>query len=197
MEEQHGCKVCRVLDERGVGHYDERLLDEWQAERSQRKGYRALARWLNVTLLRREMDQAGLSTLGGEAASKYERLRDDDRDGEEVERMLGREGVDIDGLEDDFVSYGVVRTHLLDCLGAEYERAESTSDWEDESIRIARDHARGKITDAVRSLVNKEEIAVGGDVSVRLDAEIECGECQVRAPLRRVRRRGYVCECSK
>lgn len=195
--EQYGCKVCRVLDERGVEHYDDRLLDEWQAEQSQRKGYRALARWLNVTLLRREMDQAGLSTLGGEASSKYERLSSDDRDGEEVERLLRREGVDVDGLQSDFVSYGVVRTHLQDCLGAEYVREESDSDWEEESIRIAHEHAREKITDAVRSLVNKDEIAVGGDVSVRLDAEIECGECQVRAPLRRVRRRGYVCDCSK
>lgn len=194
---EHGCKVCRVLDERGVEHYDERLLDEWQADESQRKGYRALARWLNVTLLRREMDQAGLSTLGGEAASKYERLRDDDRDGTEVARLLKREGVDIDGLEDDFVSYGVVRTHLLDCLGEAYERVESASDWEDDSIRIARDHATEKISDAVRSLVNKDEIDVGGDVTVRLNAEIECENCQVRAPLRRVRRRGYVCECSK
>jgi hypothetical protein len=193
----HGCKVCRVLDERGVDHYDDRLLEEWQADRSQRKGYRALARWLNVTLLRREMDQAGLPTLGGEAASKYERLRDDDRDSAEVERMLRREGVGIDALVDDFVSYGVMRTHLLECLDAEYESAESASDWEAESIRIARDHAGEKITDAVRSLVNKDEIAVGGDVSVRIDAEIECGECEVRAPLRRVRRRGYVCECSK
>jgi hypothetical protein len=193
----HGCKVCRVLDERGVDHYDDRLLEEWQADRSQRKGYRALARWLNVTLLRREMDQAGLPTLGGEAASKYERLRDDDRDSAEVERMLRREGVGIDALDDDFVSYGVMRTHLLECLDAEYEPAESASDWEAESIRIARDHAGEKITDAVRSLVNKDEIAVGGDVSVRIDAEIECGECEVRAPLRRVRRRGYVCECSK
>jgi hypothetical protein len=143
------------------------------------------------------MDKAGLPTLGGEAASKYERLRDDDRDGAEVERMLRREGVGIDALDDDFVSYGVMRTHLLECLDAEYEPAESASDWEAESIRIARDHSEEKIADAVRSLVNKEEIAVGGDVSVRIDAEIECGECEVRAPLRRVRRRGYVCECSK
>lgn len=195
--EQYGCKVCRVLDEQGVDHYDDRLLEEWQADRSQRKGYRALTRWLNVTLLRREMDRAGLPTLGGEAASKYERLQNDDGDGAEVERMLRREGVDVDALQDDFVSYGVMRTHLLDCLDAEYERAESASDWEDESIRIARDHAEGKITEAVQSLVNKDEIAAGGDVSVHVEPEIECGECRMRAPLRRVRRRGYVCECTK
>lgn len=192
---QHGCKVCRVLDERGVEQYSEQLLEQWQDDDGQRKGYRALARWLNTSLLRREMDKAGLSTLGGEAESKYDRLQDPE--GAEIERMLQREGVDIQGLQTDFVSYGVIRTHLLECLGAEYDAPDTETEWEEESISIARDHAREKIEDAVSSLVNKGEIEVGGDVDIHLDAEIECGDCQIRAPLRRVRRRGYVCDCSK
>lgn len=74
---KYGCKVCRVLDQRDLEGYDEHMLSAWRGDGPNRNGYRELARWLNVTLLRREMDEVGLSTLGGEADSKYERLQND------------------------------------------------------------------------------------------------------------------------
>jgi hypothetical protein len=63
---EYGCKVCRVLDEYGMERYEEQLLEQWQADPPNRKGYRQLAEWFNTLMLRREMDRAGLSTLGGE-----------------------------------------------------------------------------------------------------------------------------------
>jgi hypothetical protein len=194
MNSTHGCKVCRVLDERGLSGYDDRLLSEWRGEDGQRKGYRELARWLNVTLLRREMDEVGLSTLGDEAGSKYDRLTNDDTNAVEVANMLEREGVDVEALTGDFVSYGVVRTHITDCLGASYEPPEPT-EWESEAVSIARDHALEKIEQAVSSLLRKGTVAAGGPVSVSLDVELECEACQSRVPLRRALRRGHVCQC--
>lgn len=194
MESEYGCKVCRVLGERGIEHYDDRILSQWQGEGSQRKGYRQLADWLNVTLLRREMDEVGLTTLGDEAESKYERLQSDEASASEVESMLEREGIDVDRLRSDFVSYGVVRTHITECLGAEYEKT-GASDWEEESIDIARDRASEKIREAVVSLVNKDEIEASGDLAVHLSVELECESCQARVPLRRAIRRGRVCQC--
>lgn len=192
MEE--GCKVCRVLADRDLGHYDERLLSEWRGDEAQRKGYRQLARWLNITLLRREMDKAGLPTLGKEAESKYDRLRGEETNAAEVADILEREGIDVERLYDDFVSYGVVRTHITECLGAEYEPGEP-DDWETNAIDIARDHARGKVHDAVRSLAGKGVIEAGGDITVHLDVELECETCRSRVPLRRALRRGRVCRC--
>jgi hypothetical protein len=195
MMRQDGCKVCRVLSERDFEHYDERLLSEWRGDTDQRKGYRQLAEWLNVTLLRREMDKVGLSTLGDEARSKYERLRGDDARASEVANMLSREGIDVEQLRSDFVSYGVVRTHITECLGAEYEPEES-GEWESDSIEIARDHAEGKIGEAVQSLVHKGKLDAGGDTSVHVAVELECDECHTRVPLERVKRRGYLCNCT-
>lgn len=193
--EEHGCKVCRVLDERGLDGYDDRLLSQWRGSGSSRKGYRQLARWLNVTLLRREMDEVGLSTLGGEAESKYERLRGEDARAAEVATVLEREGVDVDALRTDFVSYGVVRTHLTDCLDASYEPGEP-SDWEADAIEVALDHASGKIQSAVGSLHGKGELSVGGELAVHVDVELECDACQSRVPLDRALRRGAVCSCA-
>ena len=102
----------------------------------QRKGYRQLAEWFNTLMLRREMDRAGLSTLGDEAESKYDRLRSDEAIAEEVAMELANAGVPIDRLRDDFVSYGVIRTRLKECLDSDVEL--SSGNWEEEAIEITR-----------------------------------------------------------
>ena len=190
---EHGCKVCRVLDERGMERYEDQLVDQWQAESPERKGYRQLAEWLNITMLRREMDRAGLSTLGQEAASKYERLRSADESvAEEVAAALSSAGIEVERLRDDFVSYGVVRTHLQDCLDLEYT-AES-GDWEAETIEMARDYAIKKVSEVVRSLSNKGGLE-GGELEVDVSVAIECGTCHAAVPVDRAVRRGYICDC--
>lgn len=193
MGMEDGCKVCRVLSERGLEHYNERMVSMWTGE--ERVGYRQLARWLNVRLLRREMDRAGLPTLGEEAESKYERLQDDDATSSEVENMLRSEGLPVDKLQNDFVSYGVIRTHLKDCLDAEYEPQDS-GDWESEAVEFTKTHAYEKIEDAVRSLQNKNQLEAGGEVSLHIEVKVECEECQTRVPLSRAIRRGAVCDCA-
>lgn len=190
---EHGCKVCRVFDEYNLEMYEDQLVEQWTADGENRKGYRTLAKELNVRLLRDKMDRAGLETLGGEAASKYERLQDDTVTATEVRNILHQEGVPIEQLEDDFVSYGVVRTHLVDCLGLESQR--QTGDWERDAIAIASDHAEEKASQAVRSLLNKDALAVGDDASVHATIEVECEECHTRVPVERALRRGYVCKC--
>lgn len=191
---EHGCKVCRVLDEYDLERYEDQLVDQWTDNGGNRKGYRALAEDLNVTLLRNEMDRAGLETLGDEARSKYERLQDDGVTATEVRDILHEEGVPIEQLMDDFVSYGVVRTHLVDCLDLEPQR--QSGDWERDAIAIASDRAEEKAAEAVHSLVNKDALAVGGDMTVHATIEIECRECHTRVPIERALRRDYVCQCS-
>lgn len=194
MSTEYGCKVCRVLAERGLEDYGRRLLAQWRGEDGDRKGYRQLSRWLNVSLLRREMEAAGLSTLGDEPASKYDRLRSDDH-ADEVATLLEREGIDVGRLRSDFVSYGVVRTHILDCLDEEYEPTPQ-SGWETDTIEIARDHAATKIGEAVSALAGKDEIGVGNDVTVHQDIEVECERCGVRLPLGPLLSGEQTCSCA-
>jgi hypothetical protein len=190
---EHGCKVCRVLDQRGMERYEDQLIDQWQADGPERKGYRQLADWLNVTMLRRELDRAGLSTLGQEAESKYERLHSADESvGDEVAAGLSGAGIDVERLEEDFVSYGVVRTHLRECLDLEY--TVESGDWETETIEMARDYATKKVSEAVRSLSNKGELE-GGELEVDVSVAIKCGTCHAAVPVNRAVRRGYICDC--
>jgi len=174
-----------------MDRYEDRLIDQWQADKPQRKGYRQLAEWLNTMMLRREMDHAGLSTLGNEPESKYERLRDgDERVAAEVRTTLRNEGIDVDELDADFVSYGVVRTHLKECLGM--DRDVESTDWEEDAIEYTREHATGKLEDAVRSLIRKDRLSACGEIDVHVTIEVECDGCHSRVPISRALRRGYV-----
>ena len=192
---EYGCKVCRILDEYSMDRYEEQLLEQWQADPPQRKGYRQLAQWFNTLMLRRKMDRAGLSTLGDEAESKYERLRSDETIAEEVATELANAGIPIDRLRDDFVSYGVVRTHLKECLDSDVDLP--SGEWEQNAIEIARNHADTKISESVRSLRNKGKLSAGGDIAVSVTAELECRNCHARVPTDRAIRRGYVCHCDE
>ncbi|UHQ95181.1 hypothetical protein J0X25_18950 (plasmid) [Haloterrigena alkaliphila] len=173
--------------------YEERLLEQWQADSSQRKGYRQLAEWFNTLMLRREMDRAGISTLGDEAESKYERLQSDEAIAEEVATELANAGIPIEQLRDDFVSYGVIRTHLKECLESDVDLP--SGEWEQDAIEISRNHAAKKIEEAVRSIRNKGRLTAGGDVNVSVDIELECENCHSRVPAERAIRREYVCQC--
>lgn len=184
------CKVCRVLADREMEEYEQRMAEHWHGESGTRMGYRQLAEWFNVTLLRREMDKAGVSTLGDEAESKYERLQDGGTVAEEVRTVLERNGVPIEDVESDFVSYGVIRTHLTECLGEEYE-AES-GDWERDAIDRARDHAEQKISEAVAAAVSKGKLDAVGEVSVEVSVDLTCSETHVSVPVEQALRRGYV-----
>lgn len=187
---EHGCKLCRIIAEREMGDYEQRLVDHWYGETGQRKGYRKLAEWFNVTLLRREMDKAGLSTLGDEAESKYKRLQRGDAVAEEVRQILRRNGLPVERIKSDFVSYGVVRTHLTECLDEEYQH--ERTDWERDAIERAKSHATTKITEAVQAAVSNGKLNAVGDVSVDMSVDLECEETHVSVPVDQALRRGYV-----
>ncbi|MEZ3169959.1 rod-determining factor RdfA [Halorubrum sp. RMP-47] len=195
---ENSCKLCRELDNWGLEQYDEQMLRDWQGDSGRRKGYRTLAQEFNTMLLRRQMDRAGVSTLANEAASKYERLAgDDEAIARETREVLRREGLPVDELEQSFVSYATVRTHLKDCLNAEYTPTASDGTWTTRSIEIATNQAQKKAETALKSLIADEEVAIGGDPEVDVSVMVTCTECQSRINAERAIRRGYVCRCGE
>jgi hypothetical protein len=191
----HGCKVCRVLDERGLDRLDDELVARWRGESGERMGYRRLADWLNAALLRREMEHVGLPTGGGEARSRYDRLTDDDT-ADAVAALLRRAGVAVDDLRDDFLSYSVVRTHLRDCLGAERD-PEPPSDWEADRLDDLAEYTTAQAAEAVRSLVNKESLAAGGEVEPTVTIRVRCSAWGTAVPVEEALAAGAFCACAE
>lgn len=192
-----GCKVCRVLTERGLDRLDDELVSRWHGEHGERMGYRRLATWLNTMLLRREMERAGMPTGGGEARSRYERLTGTDDDtAAEVRRLLRRGGVAVGALLDDFVSYSVVRTHLLDCLG-ECREPSQPADWERDRLNQLEEYATEEAADALRSLVNKGALSAGGDVEPTVSVKVTCSACGYAASIDDALAAETFCDCDE
>lgn len=193
-----GCKVCRVTEKWGVTSADEELLARWRGEGCDRQGYRKLAEWLNVSLLRREMNRTGLATIGGEARSRYRRLEDESETAEEVRELLRTSGVPIDELERDFVSYGVVRKHLMECLEAERdESGGGDAAWAPDALAYTQRHAASKAADAVRALVNAGRLEAVDQPAVTVTVELTCPSCSRTVPVEEALERGRLCDCSR
>lgn len=189
------CKVCRTLEAHGGGWMEDALLAHWRGDDGNRLGYRRLAHWLNVRVLEREMERAGMPTAGDEAASKYDRLTgDDEAIARGVHEVLQAGGLPMADLERSFVSYGVVRTHLLDCLDAE-RPPEPTTSWEPETVSVAADQATTRTAAAVRAQYNKGELRAGGLPTVSVSISLTCPTCGTTTAATTALEDGAVCEC--
>ena len=190
------CKVCRTLSAWGRPWMEESLVARWRGEEGERMGYRRLARWLNATLLEQAMERAGLPTAGDEAASRYDRLVGDDEDvARGVREVLQDGGVPVDDLAADFVSYGVVRTHLLECLEAERPERDP-DDWEADAVAAARKRALEQVYAAVRARFNKDRLAAGGVPDVDVAVTLTCPACGVQASAVEALNSRMLCDCS-
>lgn len=197
-----GCKVDVVVDayalDDAVAQYatvDERLIARWiGADGASADGYRTLTEWFNKQLLRRVYDERGRATIGNRVESDYEALAgDDERLKREVMDDLDADGIDAERLVGDMVSWSTIRSHLKDCLGSEKHEETPDSEWERESVAIARNVAEEKTEQALSSLVSKGDVETTADVDVDAQVLLSCRECATRVPFTAALERGFVC----
>jgi hypothetical protein len=202
MTASSGCKVDRVISEYDLAESDPRhdsihdgLLARWQGRGGHAEsGYRTLSAWFNKRLLRRVYTEHGRDISGGRLDSDYEVLTgEDDLLREDLLESLRADGIDAAAVESSLVSYGTMRTHLLECLDGEKETGAAT-DWERESIERARAFAGEKVESAASALASKGELDGFEAASVQVQFHLQCSECPTRIPLDTALDRGYVCE---
>lgn len=203
MTESPRCKVDYVTDRYSLdatvtryGSLDERLSHRWVgADGAEPEGYRSLADWFNRHLLKTVYDERGRKTLGRRLESDYEALTgDDDLVREEVLDDLRDDGIDAGRLVDDMVSWSSMRRHLQECLDAEKPSDESATDWERESVAVAKDVVERKVDEALRSLETKGRLPGADRSDVELQVLLSCPECPTRIPFADAVERGFVCD---
>lgn len=195
------CKVDIVVDrydlEAGAGHesVDDWLLSRWLGNDGvEPVGYRTLTREFNTRLLKQVYDDNGRDTMGPRVDGDYEALTGDDEVlRREVVEDLQSEGIDGERLRLSLVSWGTIRGHLNDCLGAEKPSPEATTDWERESVERAREHALETVHKALGSLSTKGRVERADEVDVEMPVLLTCPACPTRRPLEEALDRGYVC----
>ena len=139
-------KVGRLLDDYDLGaEYGDQLETDWTEEGAKRKSLRDLAEEFNRRLVAAAMSDAGMSTLDGEVDNIFRLLTQDDVTAgtrTEVRSRLERNGIDVDQLERDFVTYQAIRSYLQNERGAEYEETSDEDRLERTSDSIERLRAR-------------------------------------------------------
>jgi len=192
-------KILRLTDAydlNEIGHEMERL---WTASGENRLSLRDLADYFNQHLLEAAMANVGMQPLSGEVENIYQLLTGDDVSEAErtrARRRLEREGVDVESLLTDFVTYQAVRTYLMKHRGAEY-----TPDDRDRTVveteNIQRLRGRiAKVTDSkLKQLRNSDDLYLG-EYRTLVDINVLCENCSGQYGIEELLERGG-CDCAE
>lgn len=190
-------KVARLLEAYELDGLGAELERAWTADGEDRRSLRELSVEFNTALLERAFDDAGVQSLDGEVENVYRLLTDDSvsaADRTRVRRRLERDGVDVDDLLDDFVSYQAIRTYLRNHRGAEPSTEETDRVASaDRTIQQLRSRLTAVAAERVEQLDGNGEIDVG-DADVLVDVRVVCGECGRQYPVGELLERGG-CDC--
>lgn len=175
-------KVARVLKEYGLSRVAEELPARWTGEHDERQSLRDLADYVNRELLRSAMADADMDPLEGEVANTYRLLIDDDVSSgmrTQAKTRLERAGVDVDTLQDDFVSHQSVHTYLTSVRDVNAPTDDSNGDYferTNKAIQRLKGRTSAVVTENIRALQRNNRITVG-DFSVLVHVQVYCEDC--------------------
>ena len=191
-------KVARLLEEYDMESLGPELERLWTADED-RRSLRELADRFNRALLERAIEKVSVRRLDGEVENTYRLLTDDDvnsADRTRARRRLERDGVDVDALLDDFVTYQAMRTYLKEHRGAEYSR-EGSDPLERETENAQR--LRGRMVSVtegkLKRLQDNGQLGLG-EFRTLANIQVVCEDCNSRFEVVELLERGG-CECSE
>jgi hypothetical protein len=190
-------KVARLIEAYGLDGLGAELEHRWTAEGEDRWSLRDLADHFNRRLLEAALADADVRTLDGEPANVYRLLTDDevsDADRTRTRRRLERDGVDVDGLLDSFVSYQAVRTYLREYRDAEYAEPEGDRlATERENLQRLQGRTESVTEGKVQQLRRGGHLEVGS-VRTLVEVAVVCEDCGARYEISTLLDRGH-CDC--
>lgn len=192
-------KVARLIDEYQLGEqFGQRLEDLWTADNGERESLRALADRFNKRLLGAAIADAGLSIVDGEVDNLYRLLTSDDVSSgnrTEARERLRRNGIDIEQLESDFVTYQAIRSYLKEFRGATYERDSETTRVETvlQTIQRLKSRTRSVAEKSLQQLTDADHISLG-EFRVFIDISVLCEDCDTQYGIVELLRKGS-CDC--
>jgi len=197
------CKVDRLTDRYDLtsprsedASIDAYLERRWTgADSRDSVGYKTLTKWFNKRLLSRLYEEHGRDTMAAHLDREYQLIAD----GGDVERDglaadLATDGLDIDEVNSELISWSTMRHHLKDCLEAEKELQSASTNWERNTVEMAKEKTAEKARSVLSSLTSKDRLPEAERADVDVQVKLSCPECSVRVPFEDAVERGYVCE---
>lgn len=192
-------KVARLINEYGLEtSFGEELEMRWTSEGNDRLSLRALADLFNRQLLETVIDDTGMTGVEGEVENLYRLLADDDVSSgmrTEAQSRLERNGVNVDQLERDFVTYQAIRSYLTEFRGAEYKGTTDADRIETATTTIQR--LRSRLRSVVEGNLNQLRTTnrlTLGDFRLLIDIDVLCEDCDAQYSVFDLLSRGG-CDC--
>ncbi|MFB6073212.1 MAG: rod-determining factor RdfA [Halobacterium sp.] len=173
------CKVGRLVEAYGLDGVGDSLERRWTADGDDRASLRKLAEFFNRRLLRAALEDAGRNPVDEDVAAAYRVLAGGDAsEGARTQKRLelSRDGVDVDGLLEDFVSHQAVHTYLTEYRGVDREDDADQVAVDADRLRRLRSRVASVAADAVDRSANADRISAG-DVDVLVDVRVFCRDC--------------------
>lgn len=191
-------KIVRLIDEYELSTVGAELEQRWTAAGDEKMSLRSLAAYFNRRLLEETLAEAGMQPISGDIDPIYEVLTSDDASSAErtrTKRRLEREGIDVEGLQQDFVTYQAVRSYLKEHCGAEQatDDREQTS-IEAENIQKLRGRTAAVTESKLEQLRNNGHLTLG-EVRLFVDVNVFCEDCGERYEVGSLLEQGG-CDCS-
>ena len=175
-------KVARLIDAYDLDGIGEEMARRWTAE-DDRWSLRDLADHFNQAVLEAAMQAEGPQMLDGEVENTYRLLTDEDvgeADRTRVRRRLERDGIEVDDLIDDFVTYQAIRTFLMKHQGAEYTKDETDPlERETKNLQQLRGRVDSVTTGKLEQLRDSGELRLG-EFRTLIDVRVVCEECNTQ-----------------
>lgn len=192
-------KVARLIEEYGLGDLGAEMERLWTADNDDRKSLRELAEFFNHQLLKTAMADEGLETLDGEVENVYRLLSENDvREADQMRtrRRLEREGLDVDELIGDFVTYQAIRSYLKETRGAEYTpNKRDPIERETENLQKLRGRVASVTEGKLKRLRNGNHLKIG-EFRTIVDTSIVCEDCGSQYEITELLDRGR-CGCGQ
>lgn len=192
-------KVERLLDEYELSGFGDEMVRLWTTDTDQRKSLRSLADAFNKRLLEVEMAEAGTRAFAGEVDTVYALLTGEEGtegDRTRSKRRLERDGIDVEDLVGDFVTYQAIRTYLKEVRSAVLPATERDRlDVERDAIQRFRGRLTAVVDSKLGQLRNAEDLRLG-DYRVMADVSVLCNDCGAQLPVDELLEAGS-CNCPR
>lgn len=174
-------KVTRLIEKYECDGLGLELEERWTADDETQLSLRELADHFNKRLVEHRLKDAGMTALESDVNVTYKRLTEDTVSRgvrTDTRNRLERNGINVEELESDFVSYQSIRRHLRDRRGVEYEHIsdEEKIEKDRESIQQLVTRTQTVIDDRIRKLSTTGRVDFE-EFQVVLNPQILCQNC--------------------
>jgi hypothetical protein len=175
------CKIGTAIERFGLTELNDDLIDAWTGT-EKGASLRDLEREINRRVLSAALRAAAVDPPEGSVEATYRVLTEDDSGGGRVaiRNRLDRQGVDIDAVEDAFVSHQTVHNHLRGCLDVSHDSESPTPEERLDTGRQTVTALRSRleaVTETVVDQLRRADVLSLPPFDVYVDVNVACREC--------------------